>query len=236
MSEATASTNMETASGSSDSGTGSSVEAGESEAPSAANDNTPRASNDDMAVNTLSGGDGAQKGQSEAGMSGPAKAADWAGARPAANDDTPQAASTNATHEAGEGKPPERADDTVLGSDASQAITADNSGSGRRIGEMKNGELSPGFDKSAGKKGGGGKGGSGSGDGEDGSGDKNKGTERPELTQDATGKEAPVGTDVVPNATRATEAGTGESATGQEASAARTKAHSKPNGPRGARL
>jgi hypothetical protein len=108
MSEATASANVETGSAYSESGTGSSGEAGEGEPSGAANDNTPLAANDNKAVNSLSGGDEAQKGQSEAGMSGPAKATDWAGARPAANDDTPQAANNNAAHDssdlAGQGK------------------------------------------------------------------------------------------------------------------------------------
>jgi hypothetical protein len=112
MSEATASTNVETASAYSDSGTGSSVEAGESEAPRAANDNarqasndnTPQASNDNTAVNTLSGGDGAQEGQLEAGMSGPAEVADRPGAGPAANDDTPQVASNYAAQDSSDAR------------------------------------------------------------------------------------------------------------------------------------
>jgi hypothetical protein len=75
MSEATASTNMETANN-----------------PQASNDNTPQAANDNTAVNTLSGGDGAQEGQIETGMSGPAEAVDQPSAGPTANDNMPQAA------------------------------------------------------------------------------------------------------------------------------------------------
>lgn len=132
MSEATASTNMETASAPSDSGTGSSVEAGESEAPGAANENNPQAANDNTAVNTLSDDDGAQEGQIEAGMSGPAEVADQPGAGPAgdasteATGDLPE----SSTLEAGEGGPPETdeerpADDTVPQADDSQITMAD---------------------------------------------------------------------------------------------------------------
>lgn len=92
MSEATASTNVETGSAYSDSGTGSSAEAGTS-GPASVNDNvaSPEPAND----NSQFGGGAASDGPAEPGQNGPAVAIEQSGTVSAVNDNQLQSDTTS---------------------------------------------------------------------------------------------------------------------------------------------